>query len=102
MLKFVNSVSQAMYFNAYLEDAKRPQLPDHPSNTAKGQAMARRPPPGEMGPPQGPPGYGGPMMGHPPYGGGGGPFRGGFRGGFDHCKFRQHLDKKLNSCQPND
>ena len=75
---------QAMYFNAYLEDAKRPQLPEHPSNTMK--APARRHPPGEMGPPQGPPGGyggGGPMMGPPQYGGN---FRGGFRGGFDQCK----------------
>ena len=73
-----------MYFNAYLEDAKRPQLPEHPSNTMK--APARRHPPGEMGPPQGPPGGyggGGPMMGPPQYGGN---FRGGFRGGFDQCK----------------
>lgn len=73
-----------MYFNAYLEDSKRPQLPDHPRNTAKSVGM-RRPPAGDMGPPRGPPGFGGPMMpGHPPYGGGN--FRGGFRGGFDHCK----------------
>ena len=70
-----------MYFNAYLEDAKRPQLPEHPSNSAKSGGTPRRPPPGDMGPPQGPPGFGGVM--HPPYGAN---FRGGDRGGFDHCK----------------
>ncbi|KAF6029739.1 Ars2 [Bugula neritina] len=72
--------TEARYFNAYLEDSKRPQLPEHPNNTAKSSGGPRRPPPGDMGPPQGPPGYGAPGMGHPPYGS----FRGGFRGGFDH------------------
>lgn len=69
-----------MYFNNYLEDSKRPQLPEHPSNTAKASMKPRRPPGGDMGPPHGPMGFGpGPMMGPPG-------FRGGFRGGFDHCK----------------
>ncbi|XP_063708105.1 serrate RNA effector molecule homolog isoform X3 [Culicoides brevitarsis] len=65
------------YYNNYLKDAKRPQLPENPANTKKAQEApvhnAYRPPPYGM------PGY------MPPYGGyapmmGGGRGRGGFRG----------------------
>ncbi|XP_076354996.1 arsenic resistance protein 2 isoform X4 [Tachypleus tridentatus] len=62
------------YFNNYLLDIKRPQLPEHPSNRPSGG--------GNRGEGHGGPYHGGGYPGPPPFGGYGGPRGPGFHGGY--------------------
>lgn len=74
-----NSFFQAVFFNNYLMDPKRPQLPDHPANKNPPVAAPRpqfdMPPPQPYHPPPYQGGYQGGYQGN--YGGG---FRGGYYG----------------------